>query len=153
MRKMAGVVIGDLLPDLAHILTSCNICQEFANIFDLCRKVLGAPGIRRIIAQEMIIFFECRATASRVNNNSIAIIWLEYVNVVSGQHPASLSLAAVNVQRSTTPLLWWCDYLTAIRGQHTDRCLIDIMKNLVHDTAADKADAIAAKTQCRCDLG
>src|SRR5579884_571548 len=120
-----------------------DACQELADILYLCAEGCGPLRIDGIVAQEMAILFQVGAAASRVDDDGIAVIWLEDIDIVPCQRAALFALASVDMQRAATLLLHWRDDFTTVRGQHTNGGLVDVTEHLVHDAAADEADAVA----------
>jgi hypothetical protein len=49
----------------------------------------------------------------------------------------------MDVESTATILLYRRDHLAAISSEHTDRRFIHIMKDLIHNATADKANTIA----------
>src|SRR5579884_961621 len=131
--------------DFSKVVIPFNFGKEFADVLHFFAECFGAFGIGGIIFQQMPVFFERRATASRIDDDGIQVIGLEHVDVVTCQPAPALGLAAVDVERAAATLLGRSDYLAAIRRQHTHGGFIDIVEKLIHDAATDHAHAIAAR--------
>ena len=91
----------------------------------------------------MTVLFEVRATTCRVDDNHVTVVWLEYVDVMPGEFSALFGLTRMNVECSAALLLWRRDHLAAVGSQYANACLVDITEDLVHNAAADKANAVA----------
>src|SRR5579885_3280050 len=107
-----------------------DACQELADILYLCAEGCGPLRIDGIVAQEVAVFFQVGAAASGVDDDGVAVVRLEHVDIVSCQRAALFTLAGVDVQRAATLLLYRRDDLTAVRGQHANGGLIDITEHL-----------------------
>src|SRR5712691_6630518 len=102
-----------------------------------------ARCVHRVIAQQVAVFLQVGAAARRVDDNLIAVEWLEHIDVLARELPAALRFARVNMQRAAALLLRGGDHLAAVSGQHANGGFIDGAKYLVHDAAAYEAHAKA----------
>src|SRR5437588_2292227 len=100
----------------------------------------------------MTIFFEVRAAACRVDDNHVAVVWLEHVDVVPGKSSTLVGLTCMDVKCSAAMLLRRRDYLAAVGSQYAYTCFVYVAKDLVHYAAADKANAVAPSSCRGCDL-
>src|SRR5579883_1497553 len=120
-----------------------DACQELADILYLCAEGCGPLRIDGIVAQEVAVFFQVGTAACRVDDDGVAVVRLEHVDIVSCQRTALFALAGVDVQRAAALLLYRRDDLAAICGQLANGGLVDVAEYLIHDAAADEADTIA----------
>ena len=91
----------------------------------------------------MAVFFQIGATTGGVDDDCIAVIWLEHLDVMAGKLSAALSFACMYVQRSAASLVGWGDHFAAIGSQDTNGGLVNVAIDLVHYAATDEANSIA----------
>src|SRR6266568_9904 len=96
----------------------------------------------------MSIFFEVGATACRVDDNYVTIIWLKYINIMTGELSSTFCFTCVNMQSSATLLPGRCYYFTSVCRQYTNSCFVNIAVNLIHDASANKSYTVTFFRQC-----
>src|SRR5581483_2891223 len=127
--------------------------QKFADIFHQCAKGPGSFGIGGVVTQEVAVLFEVRATACRIDDKCVAGIVLEDINIVPCELAPAFALPSVDMERSAALLADRCDNLATIDGQHANGGLVDVAIHLVHDAAADKANAVTPGANGGCNFG
>src|SRR5579875_11102 len=93
-----------------------DVDQELADILNLRAECAGSFSVGGVVAQEMAVFFEVGAATGGIDDDDVAVVWLEHVDVASCQCATFFSLTGVYMQRTAALLLYRCDHLAAVGG-------------------------------------
>ena len=81
--QVAGIVVGHAQAQRVASGARLELGQEFGDVAALRRKRLRAPGVLRVVAQQVAIFFHIRAAARGIDDHRIHLGVFERVNCLA----------------------------------------------------------------------
>jgi hypothetical protein len=138
VKEMARIVVRDLERETSLGPFDSDRIEILADVLDSLAKHTCAAGVLRVVPEEVPILLEHGAAPRGVDDDEIATVFLERVDVLSSELPRLLSLPGVKMQRSTASLARRAADEDIVPSKHPQRRFVDRSEELRHDAAFEK---------------
>src|SRR6266404_4721796 len=123
-------MVGDGLHRLAgHGSLDANFHQPLVYVLYLLVPKLRRFAVNWIVAQQLMIMLQMRATTARISDDRVKLIRRKLIDLFSREFLCQFPFAVMRVQRTTARLVSRGDDLTAVARQHFHGIAIDVAKD------------------------